>query len=91
MRAHVEIPPTGHYILQNVSVPSTYLVGSEGSAQPSCSDSLTRVTIEVQDGRLLAIKATGWAGSRKDGVPVMDAKGSIALPTFVDLHTHVGA
>lgn len=91
MKEHfVEVPSTGHYWILNARVPLTCLEGWQTGVAEQCLDSTVRVDLEVRDGRISAIDAAGKAPHR-DSTPAVDLRGSMAFPTFVDLHTHIGA
>lgn len=90
MKKHfVEVPSTGHYWILSARVPLTCLQGWQTGVAEQCLDSTVRVDLEVRDGRINAIDAAGKAPHR-DSTPTVDLRGSMAFPTFVDLHTHIG-
>ena len=91
MKRHfAEVPSGAHYWLHNARVPLTCLQGWEAGTSETCLDSTVRVDLEVSGGRIAAINPAGKAPHR-DGTPAIDLRGSMAFPTFVDLHTHIGA
>ena len=49
--------------------------------------------IEVEGGCIKAIRPTSTASKAAvpSGGPTCNLRGSMVLPTFVDLHTHIGA
>lgn len=47
------------------------------------------VDVLVEDGQIAAIAAIGADLDADDGVDVVDARGKVLLPGFVDLHTHL--
>ncbi|KAK9842487.1 hypothetical protein WJX81_002358 [Elliptochloris bilobata] len=49
---------------------------------------MKRHFVEVKDGRINSIDPAGKAAHR-DTTPIVDLRGSMVFPTFVDLHTHI--
>ncbi|HEY4203200.1 MAG TPA: cytosine deaminase [Devosiaceae bacterium] len=68
------------FILRNARVPGALL------GRPA-DGALRRVDISVADGRIIAITTAGETVS--DSLPVHDVDGGLALPAFVDMHTHL--
>jgi cytosine/adenosine deaminase-related metal-dependent hydrolase len=52
-------------------------------------DSLAEVDIEVRGGQVAALYPAGQAAQRS-GARQVDLHGKMVLPTFADLHTHIG-
>ena len=81
----LDIPSDGAFRLVNARVPICLLAagGVAGDA-----NGLALVDILVENGRIGSVGAMG--GMRLDeGVAQVDAKGCIALPRLVDIHTHL--
>jgi imidazolonepropionase-like amidohydrolase len=67
------------YLLDNVQVLD--LDGDVAVVRPD-------MAILIKDGTIAALMPSGEAGSR-DGVPIIDGAGRIAMPGLVDMHVHV--
>jgi len=96
----VEIPSGGTYTLANARVPAGCLITSHDESAPyeMCIDRLVSVDIEVQGGTVVGVKpATSACSKSKNLLPhlmsqrptIVDLKGKMVFPTFVDLHTHI--
>ncbi len=72
------IPADGHYVLTNAAIPEA-VMGEVSSG------ALALVDLTVSDGLVTAIAPAGTAISPN----LVDLQGSIVLPTFVDIHTHL--
>ena len=69
------------------------------SDTPVSVDSIATVDIEVKNDEILGIYGSGptlpsyvskMSALKKKQVQVLDLRGKFLLPTFVDLHTHIG-
>jgi N-acetylglucosamine-6-phosphate deacetylase len=49
---------------------------------------LDRATVEVADGRILAVHGPGHAPPATGDTREFDAQGAMLLPGFIDIHTH---
>jgi len=95
----VEIPSGGAYILANARVPAGCLLTSHDASAPyeMCVDRLVSVDIEVQGGTVVGVKPATPSSSKSSLLPplmsrrptIIDLKGKMVFPTFVDLHTHI--
>lgn len=88
MAGVVKVPSSNNYALLNACVPVGVLEGEEYDWDRGL-DCLTLVDIEVKDGKLAALKPAGQALRRKR-LRQLDLNGKMVLPTFADLHTHIG-
>lgn len=99
-KAHVvDIPSAGAYVLANARVPAGCLQMSHLDASAPyemCIDRLVSVDIEVHDGTVVGVKSSSPAKPNvssflmvRQSMIVVDLKGKMVLPTFVDLHTHI--
>lgn len=81
----LSIPSDGNFRLVNARVPICLLAASgvAGDAQ-----GLAHVDILVENGRIGSVTAMGGM-TLDEGVREVDARGSIVLPRFVDIHTHL--
>jgi len=89
----VSLPRRRHYVLANARVPLGCLEGVDHGAFDACVDRLAAVDIEVKDGKITAIAPAGALSVARSllGSPMrLDLHGKMVLPTFVDLHTHIG-
>lgn len=85
-------PKRKHYVLHNARVPVACLQGVEEKLL-SDADNLAIVDIEVKDGKVMeVVQSTGHPGSKGflGGPQIIDLQGKMVLPTFIDLHTHIG-
>jgi len=73
--------------------------GTRPSDTPVCVDHLATVDIEVCSGCIVGIYGTGphlksyverMPESVRRGKDIVDLRGKLVLPTFTDLHTHIG-
>jgi cytosine/creatinine deaminase len=84
-----------HYILKNAHVPLGCLKGVDHDAFHVCIDRLAIVDIEINNGKIAAILPAGstyvspFAAALALAPTVIDLRGKMILPTFVDLHTHI--
>jgi len=91
MKRHfIEVPDAAHYWLLGARVPLTCLEGWQAPTAEACLDSTVRVDLEVRNGRIAAIDPASCV-THRDGTRIVDLRGSMVFPTFVDLHTHIGA
>ena len=90
MQYCVDIPGASHLRLANATVPVCCLPAG-ASAYTQTVDSLALVNIDIIDGQIRHIHAAHtqqqplqpqWA--------LVNLKRGMVLPTFVDLHTHIG-
>jgi hypothetical protein len=89
----VSLPRSRHYVLTNARVPLGCLEGVDEGELEACIDRLAMVDIEVRDGKVASIRAAGQAPLRSallGGPRRVDLRGKMVLPTFADLHTHIG-
>ena len=77
---------------------------TRASCQPSCCPAapycthhahsappgLPLLTVQVRGGKVAALYPAG-AGAAATSCPAVDLRGKMVLPTFADLHTHIGA
>lgn len=90
----VTLPKRKHYVLSNATVPVGCLKGVDIDKLDICVDRLSQVDIEVLDGKIVAI--TPARESRPGHSPLppglhrIQLHAKMILPTFVDLHTHIG-
>lgn len=82
------VPDADQYILANCSVPTVLLSHPRIHDLVTDSDSLARCDIVISDGTITDICVPGKVDLH---VPVVDLEGGCVFPTFVDLHTHIGA
>lgn len=82
------VPEADEYMLANCSVPTVLLSHPRIQDLPTDSDSLARCDIVVADGSIKEVYAPGKVDLQ---CPVVDVEGGCVFPTFVDLHTHIGA
>ncbi|MDJ1158367.1 cytosine deaminase [Chelatococcus sp. SYSU_G07232] len=79
------IPAAVAYRLHNVALPLC-LAATGGLAGDA--HGLTRADITVAEGRIASVLPAGTA-TPDDDLPAVDCDGGIALPRFVDIHTHL--
>ena len=80
----VTVPLADRYRIANARVPVD--LAPELTAHAN-SDRIASCDIVIEAGRIAALAAPG-SGSAKD-LPVVDLRDGIALPRFVDMHTHI--
>ena len=85
----VSLPSRGSYVLTNAQVPAGCLQGDVVGTPSVCVDNLAAVDLEVSGGRVAAVYAAGQA-ARHTHARQVDLCGKMVLPTFADLHTHIG-
>jgi cytosine/creatinine deaminase len=78
------IAPTPRFALAGAKVPQSLLKGRF----PADREGLASVDLAIEDGRIDALAPAGSL-SLPDDVPRLDLGGAIALPLFVDAHTHL--
>ena len=90
MRRFVEVHLQERLWIKNASVPLCCI--PSGLSLPSSSiDSLVLVDIEVQDGCVTSVQAArGSTDELCIDAGIVDLRNGMVLPTFVDLHTHIG-
>lgn len=91
-RRCVDLPHTSHYVLADANVPLVCLEGDVAQQLEGDVDSVARVDIEVEQGRIKAIRpSTSVNGKTPAGnTATCNLRGSMVWPTFIDLHTHIG-
>ena len=83
----VHLPDSDSYVLADCSVPLACTRGAEDREDGVNADDLLHCDIHVQNGRIKAITPPGHVADQ----PVVRLEGACVFPTFVDLHTHIGA
>lgn len=92
--AFIALPDASQYTLLGARIPLACCKGLGGTpihTFRSCEDGLLDADIEVRNGLIFSISPASdvrVSGSENDSV--LDLRGSIVLPTFADLHTHIG-
>ncbi|MHB1104322.1 MAG: cytosine deaminase [Devosia sp.] len=76
------LPEVGPLLLKNATIPTSVLPGTDGG------EALQRLDILIANGEITAIHPVA-GGPPPAGAAVYDMDGGLALPTFVDLHTHL--
>lgn len=114
MTSYFQLPPVSHYWLRNGRVPLTLLhqsasgylpTGFQESGQSQSSlppESLVSVDIEVNDGKIIAVRPIDATSihsapvdsepsdfASADAVPSVDVCAGLIWPCFVDMHTHL--
>lgn len=90
----ITLPDANQYTLLGARIPSACCRGLGETPIHTfrcCEDGLLDADIEVRDGLIFSITPASdvrVSGSKNDSV--LDLRGSIVLPTFADLHTHIG-
>lgn len=48
--------------------------------------------LDISEGRIVTIRqsTSGSKNSAESAGPIVDLKGSVVFPTFIDMHTHIG-
>ena len=91
----VAVPSRDHYVLANAHVPTGCIEGGAssiaGGGASLCVDvdNLAAVDIVVRGGQVAALYPAGSARQHTRARQV-DLAGKMVLPTFADLHTHIG-
>ena len=93
--AFVTLPKESQYTLAGARIPSACCEGLGEAAIntfSACVDGLLDADIEVRDGLIFKISPAAHVNATGpgNGSPVLNLRGSIVLPTFADLHTHIG-
>ncbi len=89
----ISLPGSAAYVLRGVSVPASVLEGVDLHILEKSVDDLCLTDIEVQEGSIASISAALCEGQSAKGsraVETVKHRGGMALPTFADLHTHIG-
>ena len=89
----ISLPGSAAYVLRGVSVPASVLEGVDLHILEKSVDDLCLIDIEVQEGSIASISAALCEGQSAKGsraVETVKHRGGMALPTFADLHTHIG-
>lgn len=90
MRRFVDVQDRSHLRIENAYVPLCCIPADIAIPGPTI-DSLALVDIEIADGCVTGIRpARGSAAYASHSSGVVDLKNGMVLPTFVDLHTHIG-
>jgi cytosine/creatinine deaminase len=79
------IPDTPHWRLTNARIPLCLL---DGHGVAGDIDGLALVDLVIDSGKIASILPSG-ADGMNGGLPTLDLKGGIALPRFVEAHTHL--
>ena len=79
------IPAQPSFRLANARVPVDLLATPQPLARNS---GLAALDIDIAQGRIERLSAAGTTGAG-DSRPVVDLRGGLALPRFVDMHTHL--
>ena len=79
------LPKTGSFVLADVRLPTSLLAAPHLAASLRCD--LIDADLHIVAGRIAAITARGAA--RPESLPVVSLRDGIALPRFVDIHTHL--
>jgi len=85
MSAHFSIARTSRYALSEARIPQSLLASPVGSGD---AEGLALVDIVIDQGKLAAIAPAGMIELPGD-LPRLPLGGAIALPLFVDAHTHL--
>ena len=80
----LSIPSSGAYIFENARLHASLTVGLNGAAD---ADGFASADIAIDDGRIVTIAPHRLGAS--PAPEVIDLKGRIILPCFVDCHTHL--
>lgn len=91
MQYCANIPNASHLLLANATVPVSCLPVVGESEYTRTIDSLTLIDIHMVDGIVTQIAAAN--NSQRPDSPqwaLVDLRRGMVLPTFVDLHTHIG-
>lgn len=86
LQGFADVPAEAEYALLNCSVPSGCLHNVDLSTLTVDHDDLVRCDIRVKEGRVVDV-----ASCRQWACSTIDLEGGCVWPTFVDLHTHIGA
>lgn len=81
---------SGAYALRSAHVPVCCLEGLDPNSLDVNVDGLALVDIVVRDGAIETIQRSGALNGASFRYPELDLKGKMVLPTFADLHTHIG-
>jgi cytosine deaminase len=80
-----DVPKAAAFRLLNATVPLCLL---DAPALAADRDGLTRVDLTVQDGQIISVLAAG-TGDLTDHLPMLDLRGGMVFPRFVEAHTHL--
>lgn len=80
------IPADGDFVLTNVRLPVALI--ADDAALPAAAPGLVAADLRIASGRIAAVSAPGQAGAA-NAVRVIDCRQGLALPRFVDIHTHL--
>lgn len=77
------------YTIRNATVPACLIVGASEMGLAQDRDSLVRVDLDVEDGKIANIRASQPNAKQIDQRHTIDVQHGMVLPTFVDMHTHI--
>lgn len=80
-----EVPKASAFCLVNAR---TSLCLIDAPALAADRDGFTQVDLTVADGKIMSVLAAGTGGTDND-LPVLDLKGGMIFPRFVEAHTHL--
>jgi cytosine deaminase len=81
-RYFVRAPQAPAYVIANAHIPAPL------TDEAAPANALLARDIVVANGKIAAIRPCG-EGEYEAGLPVVDLRGGLALPRFVDVHTHL--
>lgn len=82
----IALPNAAAFWLRNVSLPVSLCEGEAITDRPG-GDALIRAGVLIADGTFARIVAEPFSSG--DNLPSIDCGGRMALPRFVDIHTHL--
>lgn len=77
------------YTIQNATVPACLIVDATELELTQDRDSLVRVDLEVENGKIVNIKASQPQDEQVIQKNAIDVQCGMVFPTFVDMHTHI--
>lgn len=90
------LPSTSNYLLKNACVPlclietQSIALNADTIATRQTRDGLCMVDLEIATGAIVQITPAGTkAWSQLADIPVVDWRGGLVFPCFVDMHTHL--
>lgn len=90
MRHFVDVQCSSPLRIENASVPLCCIPSDISIPSPTI-DSLALVDIQIADGKVTGIHAARGSAAYPDrDVGIVNLRHGMVLPTFVDLHTHIG-
>ena len=84
MRHSISLPDAGAYTLSNIRLHRSHLPAPEGFAFDT--EGFASAALDITDGSIAEIRP---ANSVAEGSAIVDCRGGIAFPSFVDCHTHI--